>query len=196
MKLFIENGQSIPAIIVGDGAVPEGFSDGSTIVNWDKYSRQSGLNYSAIRSEIKTLTFTIAGADLSGWNNLTIAEKTIASKYCVLPFSLRVSVVGEAQDKVNWDELLNQTLLDRTLKIERMRKEIGDDLRKETLTYAQSDQFFMDTSTLIDAYRAVMNPAFNYWLESTNGYESTGFASKPYYTLDRLTRLMAIYNSF
>jgi hypothetical protein len=189
MKLFIESNELLPALIVGEGTTPEGFYDGSTISNWDKYRAQSGLRFSQIRSEIKALTFSIAGSNLANWNSLTLEERQIASKYCVVPYFIRVATVGEDMDRVNWENLLANSLEDRAYTIERMRREMGEDLRNETLTYEASNQFYEDSWMMLEFYKATLNPSFKIWLEAPDG-----FITKPYYTASRLSRLLNIYN--
>jgi hypothetical protein len=193
-KLFIESNQTYPAILVSSAPSIEGFYDGSSMGNWDRYKNLTYLSFSQVRAEIKAILISIVQPNYSLWNNLTAEEKAIACKYCIAPYALRVSIVGENADHSNWHNLLVETIQDRRLIIELMRREIGEDLRKELISNSDSNQFYIDSRDRLMEYEFTMNPSFYYWLTSTNGYESTGFTSKPYYSTDRLSRLLGIYN--
>jgi len=104
MKLYLENNESIPAVIVQDDitAAPIGFTEASTAENFDKYCERrakdfSGLGFGVLSPSylqvdfydwktlqeiIKAKIEAIAGATYATWALLSATEKQIALKYC------------------------------------------------------------------------------------------------------------------
>ena len=76
-----------------------------------------------------------------------------------------------------------------------MRKRVSDELRKETLTKYDTDDFWDATHIIFNEYIDANGAKFKDWLSNTEGsdYENNGFAQKEYFTEELRDDLLNIY---
>lgn len=146
----------------------------------------TGRDYITFLTEIKTLIIS-----KGGFSGLTEQEKNIISRLamCTDAEALTVGVTSEQFDTYI-DTLADKTRSAREKRVELARKDFSKELKRGTMTYTQSNSLLIDTRELFNDYMVGNNPAFIYFITDTNGYESTGFSSKAYYTADRRQRLI------
>jgi len=184
------------------------YEDISSAENWDKYGMEF-TDYLFSRDEINKLLFPKCNPnyptiDFSGWfTNLTNSERELMSRYILAPYQLRRMVFSEETDRNNWFYLLaisqgtgSNNYTGRALIIEKMRRYIADLVRVETLTMAQTQEFFRDVDAKINWYVNSADPSFKFWLNNEYDYVNSGFAQKSYFTQDILDGLMHIYNGY
>ena len=78
MKIYIEDGESLPAVQVLPDAdsAPTGFTEATTITNVIRYAgKVGGYDYKAIRSKVQVLAAT------TGFTNLSTPEKELTSQW-------------------------------------------------------------------------------------------------------------------
>ena len=207
-KLLIENIDN-PAVLYQEEAV-ENYTDYSdSAIHWDKYGKMV-MDYLFYRDKINQILFIKANPnypeiDFSGFFGVMNGEeRLIMCKYIQAPYSLRLMVVSEEEDIVNWNILLqisqglennNNHFTGRALLIENMRKNVADLVRKQELSITNSQQFFRDVAEIVDWYIRAACPDFKQWLSNEEGspYESNGFAQKSYYNEGIKNKLLLIY---
>lgn len=155
------------------------------------------LGYGRSRELMKNAVISIVSTDFSDWGNLSDEEKLISIKWVVAPYALRVSMISDDQDKVNWNKLIVESqgkpvhsYRGRALVVELMREAVGDELRRELISKDDIDDFYESTQQLLDSYVASNSPSFKDWLCG----EFDGFSQKSYFSIERRDYLMNIYN--
>ena len=210
MKLYIEDNQTLPAVQVLQDAdpAPVGFTESNTIDDWYKYGSRVldqyyGFNYLVWRSKILSLVVAIVDPTYVNWDNLTVEQKEIAVKMILAPYALRMLVVNDQTDSINWNYLIQrsqglpvQTYDGRAMVVEQMREAVGNEYRVETMSKDHVDLFDQDTHDLIGFYIRSNSPNFKQWLINEVGtpYENAGFADTAYYSVERKDYLLEIYN--
>lgn len=210
MKLYVEDNQTIPAVLILQDAdtPPSGYTEKTSIEDWFNYGRNSlgaffGFNYLTWRGKINELMIAIVNADFSNWNGLSTPEKEIVSGLILAPYSLRTGVVSDTVDQRNWKKLIVvaqgtpvEEFTGRAKVVEKMREAVSEELRVDTMTKADSDSFFTDVSAMIDTFIHANTPDFKQWLTNEVGspYETDGFEQKTYYSQAREDYLLDIYN--
>lgn len=179
----------------------------SDAASWDKYGEKV-MDYLFYRHEIEKILIPKANPnyptiDFTGWaTNLTSEERDIMARYVLAPYTLRLTIFSDAEDKYNWFELLRITqgtdnksvFTGRALLIESMRKHVADYVRRELLTMVQSQMFFKDVFELLNWYIHSAAPDFKLWLYGLDPYENQ-FTSKDYYSLNMKNELINIYEN-
>lgn len=83
--LILENGETVPA----------GFTEETTIANFDLYWTRGGIDFKKARAEIAVLVAT------TGFSNLSTDEKEIASKWFTVSKTDRDTVHSQAEQEAN-----------------------------------------------------------------------------------------------
>ena len=73
------NGNDAFKIILSGTTVPSGYTEITSIENWNRFGLQVANDYSVVKFEIKDI------AELLGWTGLTNTEKDLAIKYYAYP---------------------------------------------------------------------------------------------------------------
>lgn len=179
------------------------YDDISSIANWDKLGTQE-FQYLQVRNYITPLIIGVTGLNYAGWGNLSDGDKILAAKWGLAPYVLRLNVITEDEDITYFKRLLEETagdkkdrLIGRRRIVEEMRQWVGlNYFRKEIITKAHIDDFYLQAGNILDSYIASNSPYFKQWLINQPGtiYETNGFGERPYYTMDLMLELLNIYN--
>lgn len=197
-----DGGNTSEISYIASESLPEGYTDISTIENWDK-SGKNVKDYIFVRYEIQLLLIQIVGNDFSNWGDLTAIEKQIVSKHILAPYALRLTIFSDEEDKKNWNIFLensegNPSLLykGRALIIKKMRKLISENVRKEVWTISVIQQIYKDILDYTNWYIKVSANDLIQWITNEVGsdYENEGFAQKSYYSELLRDDLINIYN--
>jgi len=190
----MDDGSYIPStpIMYGD-TILNGYEDISSIINWDKSNH---MDWARRRDEILPLFYAEAGAQLQNFAGMSAEKKSIACRYFLIPYSVRIQLISDSEDASNWDYLLHQTKLSRQSCIEAMRIKTGQYMRLGLLTLAQTQSFYKDVFQYINWFNDANAPDFKQWLTNEVGspYEIDGFAQKSYFSTNLQTDLLSIYN--
>lgn len=202
-KLWIENTDIHPASYWGDVAPSVDFTDKSNdLISWDLYGSQV-LDFDRYRYEMKAPFYALAGSQLQNWASLNDEVKAIAVKMFFVPYALRLTVVSDEQDSLNWEKILTLTqgtpveqYQGRAKTFDMMRICVAQRVRKEIMSMTDSQQMLKDVGQIVDWYIRVNSPDFKQWLmnEAGSPYENNGFAQKSYYSLLLRNELYDIYN--
>lgn len=191
-KLWIEDIENFPAKVYQEDAPDENYLDKTDdIIEWDKATYI--MDWSRRRDMIVPAFYYESGSQLQNFSDMSIEKKIISCKYFLIPYSIRVQIVGEDQDKLNWDYLLTQTKASRSTCIESMRKHVGQYIRTGLLTLQQTQTFFLDVSEMIYQFEEANVPNFRKFIFSTDELEGD-FEAKEYYSVQLQEELMDIYN--
>ena len=193
-KLFIENITNYPAVAYQETAPPENFTDYSNdIVMWDLYGSEV-LQYIQIRSKLATIILSRIGMNFAGWNTLSDLEKQIAVKWIIAPYQLRLTIVSDEEDILNFKEFMERTVgfkkddMDgRDRVAEEIRQYIVlNFLRTEKMSRDQLNDMYDTMAGVLDDYIFNALPSFKYWLNNAAGtiYETNGFAQKNYFSIE------------
>jgi hypothetical protein len=155
------------------------YTDVTSASGWEKYGKHK-YDEIFVREQIQAITFDACVTD---------EDKLACVNYsaCTPIQSLTVTGVDESYiDDCN-KKMARILKGARASRIEAIREEIGNEVLRGTFTYAESNTFLDDVKDIEEKYIMGGNPLFVYWLMYTNGYESTGYDSKAYYTAARKT---------
>lgn len=202
-KLWIENVDLHPSSYWGDIAPSVNFTDKSNdLISWDLYGSQV-LDFDRYRYQMKAPFYALAGNQLQNWASLIDEVKAIAVKMFFVPYALRLTIVSDEQDVINWERILTLTqgtpteqYVGRAKTFDVMRICVAHRVRKETMSMNDSQQMLKDVGQIIDWYIRVNAPDFKQWLTNEIGsaYENNGFEQKSYYNLSLEDELYSIYN--
>lgn len=203
-KLWIEDIENHPACLWQEDAPTIGsFLDKTNdLISWYQYGSQV-LDFDRYRYEMKTPFYTLAGSQLENWASLTTEAKTIGAEMFFIPYALRLTVVSDEQDALNWETILiltqgtpTETYQGRAKTFDVMRICVAHRVRKEIMSMTNSQQMLKDVGQIVDWYIRVNAPDFKQWLMNEVGspYENDGFAQKGYYSLSLRDELYDIYN--
>lgn len=164
-----------------------GYQDISSVENWRKSNL---LTWFLRRSQISPLFYSIAGSQLQNFAGLSTEIKLIACEMFFIPYSLRMQIISNEQDIINWQNLLVKSKEHRMECIERMRLYTGDYMRTGLLSLVQSQTFFNDVSEYIYRYEETNGNEFKAYIDGSDGV----FITKDYYRADLQQGLLNIYN--
>lgn len=199
-KFLIENDENIPAILWQEGA-KNGFTDKvNDIFILDKYG-ESKIGFKRTRDLIKARVILDVNPnyptiDFSGWAAYSQDKKDIAIRWVVSPYSLRIAVISDTQDSVNWGIVVDKTKKGRADIVEIMRILVSEEFRKEVLVKDDLDDFWVTVESLMNSYIGANTIDFNNWIVNKIGsnYENDGFEQKSYWSQTLEDGLMGIYN--
>jgi hypothetical protein len=171
----------------------DGYVDISSMENWDL---SNTLDWSRRRDEISPLFYAEAGAQLQNFAGMSIAKKLLACKYFLIPYNVRIQIISDSQDLINWDYLLKRTKESRESCVEAMRIKVGQYMRLGVISLAQTQDFYKQVYQLVIWFNESNAPDFKQWLSNEAGspYENAGFAQMLYYIEAMKTDLIDIYN--
>ena len=176
-----------PAFLIDD-TTPSGYSDVSSIINWDNYGHRL-KDYNFVRDRIKELTDSI------GFNNLTLDEKIISAKYFVVGKTDRDEVLTEEEQYGYWDILITESQNSRFNRWGHAKKYIS-----YKLSPINSSDLAKSTSELCNDYinyniitkvKDGISGLFDY-LTGQGDYTANGYPSKSYWTQQDQDSLMDI----
>jgi len=178
-------------------------TDVNTIEYWDVRGLET-KQYIQVRSKIKELLLTEMGGTFSGWNNLSLEKKKIASKWMLHIYSERIKYLSDEEDLIYYTNCLEETagifkhnLKGRARIIEEMRQFVAKNYsRKDLLTKAQEMDFYTTCESMLNNFEKVNGTDFKYWLNNTTGtaYQVLGFKQKDFYKIEIETALNNILN--
>jgi len=180
-------------IIMSTQSYLDGYENITSIENWDS---SNFMDWARRRDEILPLFYAESGSQLENFTNMSIEKKMIGCKYFLIPYNIRMMLISDQQDMINWDFLLKQTKLSRESCVEAMRVKVGQYMRLGTLTLVQTQLFYKDVFEYINWFEDANAPDFKQWLTNEVGsaYENNGFEQASYYSPQLKTDLMDIYN--
>ena len=178
----------------------------SDILSLDKYGLKV-LQFTHVRRLLQIAIVTKLLGDFNNWGtHLTSDERSIAIKWIVAPYVLRVPAIPDEDDQANWFIMVknlrgvsNSTSLQgREYIIELMRERASDELRREIWTYNEANQFFYDTDSHIRAYNFANTSDLIDWISNKVGssFENDGFAQTTYFSSTLKDDLISIYNGY
>ena len=213
MKLFVENNSSkFPIILGADGdSTPTGYLDETTIIGvGNNLHLENLMEFNSIRDWVLLLLLEKDADQATAFGLCSLDEKKVVCKFILMPYSVRIAVLTDAEDEINWDKLVHITegspfaiLTGRSKVYHRLRVQVSQYVRKEVwfpndyfanLTYAQA--FLKDVHLIKEYFIASNNPEFGNFLKSINEYEFNGFNSKNYWLQSLEDDLLEIYNSY
>lgn len=161
-------------------------NDITSIESINTFGPLTKRDFITLVAEIKALLIS-----KGGFINLTTAEKLVVAKLaiCTEAEALSVGISSETFEEYI-DNLASKNKKAREKRVEVARKDFSRELKRGTMTYAQSNALLVDTRDLFNDYIIGNNPAFVSFITSTNEYLTTGFSTKTYYTLERKQRLI------
>lgn len=181
----------------------DGWEDITSMENWDLYGERI-LDYLQVRIRIQTILMTKMYGSFTNWGTLSNSEKNVAVKWILVPYSLRITVVNDATDKINWDRLVELSMGDgkiinltgRALMIEKMRRYVSEQLRIEVLAKNDIDDFYFTIESMVNAFVKTNSNYFKNWINNTVGttYENNGFKQKSYYSDEKRDYINNILN--
>ena len=176
MKVYIENNEAIPAIIVQDDAAPApvGYTLlQTTIPNVDKYYINA-YDYVRCTKEMWVLFDAKAGAsEDEKWAACTEEEKLpLARRHIINSKALRLQVYTQAQDEYNFYTHADSSTGSRRMRIDTSKIAIG-----YLLAVADRVDLFTELFTKIETFVNVNDTAIITWMHS-----DSGFKAKPYYS--------------
>lgn len=184
-KLYIEDNVTPPAVVWSDTDPGTGYTDYTgNIEKWSIYAPGT-VNDNTIREKIKELIQVISGSDYSTWSSVQPADKAIASDWKVAPYSLRVpDECTDSGDQEEWQNVMKDIETARIQTYQEMRLTVSQYVRVETLSRADSEDFFSSVMDIADQYVYSNSLDLHDWLSNTVGsdYENAGFAEKSYYS--------------
>lgn len=202
-KLWIEDNETIPAVVFQEQSPGNNYSDKSNdLVAWSIYGIQV-LDFDRCRTNMKPIFYSLVGPQLQNWPNLTDEVKKIAVDFFFVPYQLRLTIVTDDQDAINWERILiltqgtpTQLYVGRAKTFDMMRICVAHRVRKEMLSMSDSQQMLKDVGLIVDWYIRTNAPDFFMWLSNQVGtpYENDGFAQKSYYSVGLRDELLDIYN--
>lgn len=151
------------------------------------------IDWSRRRDIIQPLFLADAGPAFVNFPSLTLEKKLLACTFFFIPYAMRITLVSEEQDFLNWQYLLQQTKRSRTHMLEAMRLHVGEYVRKAALTLTQTQQFFKDLFPIMEYFERTNSPDLKLWLTDLSPYSGI-FSSKDYFTTTLRDELLAIYN--
>lgn len=154
------------------------------------------LDWARRRDVLLPFFYAEAGSQLENFAGMSNQKKLNACIFFMVPYSVRLQIISDAQDAKNWDFLLTMTKQSREACVEAMRIKVGQYMRLGTISLAETQDFYTHVAELIMWFNDTNKPDFKQWLTSEVGspYENTGFASQTYYNVDIKNDLMNIYN--
>lgn len=183
------------------------YEDYNNIVSINTYWKSIG-QYQQIRTVLAPIVISKASANYSTWGTgLTSDERSVAIKWILAPYQLRVPAISDSDDRDNFKELLEQTagrtkesLVGRERIVEEMRQHIGlEQFRTDIITKADLDDYYDNVADLIQRFIGSNEPHFYYWLNGLDiygGSPGTGYPSKSYFSQTALDELNKIYSGF
>ena len=181
----IEQNQANPAVL-WQATLQTGFTDATAdVVALNQYGVQK-IGAKRTRDLISSAVMSDTN-NLVDWSAYAQNKKDIAIKWICVPYNLRIPAIPEADDIANWNWIAEKTKEGRAEIIEVMRIRVSDELRTETLTKTDLDNFWNDTFTMINSYMGANSPDFKNWLIGD-------FSSKTYWSQLLEDDLLSIYN--
>jgi hypothetical protein len=185
--------------IVSQSELPN-YADISSIENWDNLSNQIDKDYLFIRQRIKELVndFTYIdknGVERTNSERLNLSDSVIASKYFLIPKSLRDNFLSEVDQQFWWKILVEKSQQSRQIRWEAAKTWISynlppvdsSDLAKST-TQLCNDYI---NYNIISKSKDGISGLFDY-LTGVEDYSNNGFPSKSYWQQYYQEKLMDI----
>lgn len=199
-----DKGSADAAYYWGPSPVPTEFDDITNNLTELDCCAEDAIGYKRARDLIKVVVATET-AMYTTWGTYASNKQDIAAKWFAAPYALRIALINwsEEQDAKEWEVLLEKTkgvkisdLDGRSLIVEKMRRKASHELRKETMTKSNLDDFWQSTEKIFREYIDSNSPKFKQWLTNEVGsdYENAGFEEKSYYSQQLEDDLIAIYN--
>ncbi len=164
-----------------------GWIDITSITNVDSYGFRAG---DAVKgdTEIKQLFESKPGSTESAkWAVCSQAEKAILARRQQVSKALRLEVYTDMEDAVNFAMFAGATFASRQARTDTTKVHLG-----YKMTVIDRQDLYDVTAEKITRYISSGDPDLQNWMESTDPYISTGFASKPYFTQELLDIYTAI----
>ena len=213
MKLFVENNGSKYPIIIGEDTdeTPTGYLDETSIIGIGQNNAiETIMDYNHIRDWVLVEMMKKDPDQATAFNLCSPLEQYYLCVFQLMPYSVRLLFMTDAEDKINWDKLVQLTegspfsmFVGRSRIYQDMRVCVSDFVRREVwfpndyqanLTYAQA--FLKDVHLYKEYYIAANDPELGLFLRSEGIHLNDGFNSKVYWLQELEDNLLNIYNSY
>jgi hypothetical protein len=176
MKVYKENDEAIPAIIVQDDAAPApaGYTLLETnIPNVDQYYIYA-YDYVRCTKEMWILFDAKAGdTEADKWANCTEEEKKpLARRHIINSQALRLEVYTQSQDEYNFFAHADSSVSCRRERIDASKIAIG-----YLLGVADRVDLFTELFTMIELFVNVNDTAIHTWMHSDSGFKAKSYYS-------------------
>lgn len=201
-RFYVYNG--LPIQVIYQELQPDlNFEDlTSSITGWDTYGSFI-FDFSQVRNVLWDLVLAIVQPDYSHWNDLSDDEKKVACKYILAPYAIRITVVSDEQDKLNWyntTELTQgdpiDTLQGRKRVYQSMRLFVSNFIRTETVSLMDGQDFYETVYLFTQYFVNANSPRLKWWLNNQPPYQNNGFQQKSYFNQAMLDGLNTILNDY
>jgi hypothetical protein len=168
---------------------PDSYQNISSVLNWYNFGALSDVDYIFIREQISLLVSSI------GFSALTVEEKLIVSKLFLVSKTDRDTVLSAEEQKIAWDELVENSLNCRMMRWTKAKSYISYELDS-----TNASDLAVDTSILclnyvnynITSYLLTGKDGLYDYIEGTASYSLNGFPSKSYWSQQRQDNIMKI----
>ena len=144
--------------------------------NLDVFGVKTGRDFMFVRDEMIALITTDGG-----FSTLSTEDQLIVARWSACAKNDALTLITADERKAYNMNTVAELKKSRSRRIELARQIIGNRILDGDMTYADSNDMLSSTEALFDNFVTGANPAFIYWLNSINGFELNGFASKSYY---------------
>lgn len=159
----------------------------NTIRQIDKFWSKTSYDYMFALDRMKSIM------NSTGYDNLNDTDKKVCIKNAICTKEQAIALgYTEQEILLKGEEVGGFLKLARKSRIEKARRYISSLVIWKYWIYDQSNDLLATTKDMFENYIEGGNPSFIYWLQSINGYESTGFSSKSYYSEDIKNKFIAI----
>lgn len=176
MKVYKENDEAIPAIIVQDDAAPTpvGYTLlETTITNVDQYYIYA-YDYVRCTKEMWILFDAKAGdTEADKWENCTEEEKKpLARRHIINSQALRLEIYTQSQDEYDFFTHADSSVTCRRERIDTSKIAIG-----YLLGVADRVDLFTELFTKIELFVNVNDTAIHTWMHSDSGFKAKSYYS-------------------
>lgn len=188
MKLYIEENEEIPAVIIlpDSDPAPIGFIESENdLVSWHSYGKKY-FDFIYVATEIQSIVTGLGGGDVdTGFQTLNDEEKDICSQYSIGSKSKRLTFLGE-EKMLQYSEIIHQKSKDaRQMRMKvvysKLYLELENTDKDEIITDIMVNNCFT-TYIEFSRYGSVLGQrdgAYD-WLKGLNSFAGNGFIDKGY----------------
>jgi len=188
MKIYIEENEDIPAIIILPDLdpIPSGFVESdNNLVSWHKYGKKL-FDFIYVATEIQSIVTVLGGGNLdTGFEALNDEEKDICSQYSIGSKPVRLIFLGE-EKMLQYSKIIHQ----KSKEARQMRMKVIYSKLYLELENTDKDEIITDIidnncfTTYIEfsRYGSILGQtdgAYD-WLKGLNSFAGNGFIDKTY----------------
>lgn len=148
-------------------------TDIHTLINIDRVGLLTGYDYNFVRGKVLEQVITQGGFD-----NLTADEKYVAGKWICCTEAQALTVMTQEEFDTFAAALVDGAYASRETRRLNAKRQFGIEVVKGTLTYADSNQFDVDTEEMARAWVNANNPAFTNWITTGSGFIAQSYGTE------------------